>query len=166
MIKLTKKQLKQIIKEELSFLNEQSSPSELYDRFIYLRNEHQGELALLDRLGEKRYGEVIQIRDEMRADSSIEGYDAYKKFFNQVKQEYSLFPNTVRNLWDERHETPDITALKALKTEYDDLSSQFESRSGSNTSDYMYGRKRTEIVHAPTGEVVKTGLNRKGSLGT
>ena len=166
MIKLTKNQLKQIIKEELSFLNEQANPSELYDRLLYLRNEHQGEFALLDRLGEERYREVIQIRDSIEANPGGDDYSDYKKFFSQVKQQYSLFPNVVRNLWDERHETPDIAALKALKAEYDDLSNQFKSRSATSTEDSMYGRKRTEVIHTPTGKVVKTGLNRKGSLGT
>ena len=165
-MKITRRQLRQIIKEELSLLNEQSSPTELYDRLVYLRNEHQGEFALLDRLGEERYSEVIQIRADIEASPTGDDYNDYKEFFGRVKQQYNLFPNVVRNLWDERHETPDIEALKTLKAEHDDLSSQFESRSASNTSDFMYGRKRTEVVHAPTGAVVNTGVDRKGSLGT
>jgi len=164
-MKITRRQLRQIIKEGLSLLNEQSSPAEIYDRLVYLRNEHQGEFALLDRLGEERYGEVIQIRADAEANPSGDDYDDYKEFFGRVKQQYNLFPNVVRNLWDERHETPDIETLKGLKAEHDEISGQFEPRRASNTSDYMYGRKRTEVVHTPTGEVVNTGVNRKGSLG-
>ncbi len=165
-MKITHEQLRRLIKEELSLLNEQASPAELYDRLLYLRNEHQGEFALLDRLGEERYGEVIQIRADLDASPTGDDYSDYKEFFGRVKQQYSLFPNVVRNLWDERHETPDIEALKTLKAEHDELSSQFESRSATNTTDSMYGRKRTEVVHTPSGEVVNTGVDRKGSLGT
>ena len=165
-MKITRKQLRQIIKEELSLLNEQASPSEIYDRLVYLRNEHAGEFALLDRLGEEGYRSVIQIRDEIEANPSPEDYSDYKSFFGRVKQQYGLFPQTIRNLWDERHETPDIEELKRLKAEHDDLSSQFESRDATDTADSMYGRKRTSVIHTPTGDVVSTGTNRKGSLGT
>ena len=163
-MKITKRQLRRIIKEELSLLNE-SSPSDLYNRLVHLRNEHQGEFALLDTLGEDGFKEVMRIRDEV-LNSELEGYGAYTAFFGRVKQSYGLFPNVVRNLWDERHEMPDIEALKVLKAEHDDLDNKFESRGATNTTDSMYGRKRTEVVHTGTGEVVSTGVDRKGSLGT
>ena len=160
-MKLTKARLKQIIKEELSLLNE-PSPSDLYNRLVHLRNEHQGEFALLDTLGEDGFKEVMRIRDEV-LNSEGEGYDAYKVFFGRVKQLYNLFPNVVSNLWVTM---PDIEALKVLKAEHDDLDNKFESRGATNTTDSMYGRKRTEVVHTGTGEVVSTGVDRKGSLGT
>ena len=170
MIKLTKRKLEQIIKEELSLLSEQSSPSELYDRLVYLRSEHQGEFALLDKLGEKGYDEVTKLRNEKKSKAKKGGlkpYDAYREFFDIVKEKYSsLFPRAIRNLWDERHETPPIKDLKNLKAEHDDLSSQFKLRGATSTTDSMYGRKRTEVVHTPSGEVVNTGVDRKGSLGT
>ena len=165
-MKITRKHLRKLIKEELSLLKEQSNPSELYDRLVYLRNEHQGEFTLLDMLGEERYGEVIQIRADLEANPAGDDYSDYKEFFGRVKQQYRLFPSVVRDLWDERHETFDIEEIKRLKEEYDDLSGQFERKDATNTEDSMYGRKRFSVVHKPSGEVVETGLNRKGSLGT
>ena len=165
-IKITKDKLRQMINEELSLLNEQSSPAELYDRLTYLRNEHQGEFELLDMLGDEKFNEVIQIRDEILVNPSLEGYAGYKEFFDRVKQQYRLFPQTVRNLYDERYGKIDIEALKRFKSEHDELARQFETRRASNTTDYMYGRKRTEVVHTPTGEVVHSRVDRKGSLGT
>ena len=64
-MRITLRQLRRLIKEELSLLSEQASPAELYDRLLYLRNEHQGEFTLLDRLGEEGYSEVIKIRDSI-----------------------------------------------------------------------------------------------------
>ena len=165
-MKITRRQLRQIIKEALEVFSNQSDPEALYDRLLYLRSEHGGELALLDSLGEEKYREVTQIRDEMRADSNLEGYDAYRAFFDRVKEEFGLFPRTVRNLWDERHETPSIDDLKVLKSEYEELSGQFESGRADTEVDSMYGRKRNQVVHVPTGKIVNTSVDRKGSLGT
>jgi len=165
-MKITREQLRRLIKEELSLLSEQASPAELYDRLVYLRNEHQGEFELLARVGEDGFREVIQARDEILADPNLEGYEGYKAFFRRVKQQYNLFPETVRNLYDERYGGTDVEELKMLKAEYDDLYGQFRAESGTTAADSRYGRRRTQVVHTPTGEVVNTGVNRKGSLGT
>lgn len=161
-MKITRKQLRQIIKEAL----ESSGPAELYDRLVYLRNEHQGEFELLARVGEDGFKEVIQIRDEILADPNLEGYEGYKAFFRRVKQQYNLFPETVRNLYDERYGGTDVEELKMLKAEHDDLNGQFRAESGTTAADSRYGRRRTQVVHTPSGEVVRSSTNRKGSLGT
>lgn len=165
-MRITTEKLRNIIREELAQINEQATPTELYDRLVYLRNEHEGEFSLLNRLGEEGYRKVIQIRNDIESNPTSEDYNDYRSFFNRVKQEYNLFPNTIRNLWDERHETPDIEKLRDLKAEYDELSNQFELSVATGVEDSMYGRKRSNVIHKASGEIVNTGVNRMGSLGT
>ena len=158
-MRITRRQLRQIIKEELDTLSEQDSPVDPIDRLEFLRNEHQGEFALLDRLGEEGFKEVIKVRDEILANPSLEGYGGYQEFFNRVKEKYSLFPKTVRELYDERYGKVDLEDLKSLKSEYEGLSSQFEDVDDTGTVDSMYGRRRTQTVRKDTGDVVRTRVD-------
>lgn len=162
-MKITRKQLKQIIKEELSLLNEQQNSQDLHDRLMLLSREHGGEIELLNRLGEDGFNDVINIRNEFHNNAELEGYDAYAAFFKKVmnvskEKSYGLFAKTISNLWDERHTAPDIEKIKALKSEYDDLKSQFEKVDATGTVDSMYGKRRSQTVRKDTGDVVRTSV--------
>ena len=176
--KLTISELRKMISEQADAA--QDSPSDLYDRLLFLRNEHGGEFSLFERLGEDGYREVISIRDEILADPNLSGYDGYKEFFNRVgppaynrmtggrdqTNEFGLFPQTVRELYDERYGKVSIEDIIRLKSEHDELLGKFKTQDGTNIEDSVYGRKRSDIVHIDSGEIVNTSTDRKGSLGT
>ena len=180
-MKITNLQLRRIIREETRMLIEQKeTPQDLYDRMVFLRNEHIGEFQLLDKLGDAGYKEVISIRNDIVSREDLEDYDKYRELYRQIgpaqynistgghdpTNKYGLFAQTVRNLFDDRHKEKSLDELMKLKSEHYHLSGQFETVDASDGSDSAYGRKRTNIIHKSTGDVVSSTIDSKGSLGT
>ena len=170
-MKITDRKLRYLIREALS----SSDPQALYDRMKEIGWQYSVHFGLLRRLGEELHAEVIDILTKMsEADSS---YDGYAEFLKVVRASpYKLNPGGAYSLFmgdpgkDPGPQTPEnmgvtMDELLALFDEYEDLDGQFESKNATDQTDRVFGRKRTNIVHKPTGTVINSSTDRKGSLG-
>jgi len=165
-IKITKKQLRRIIKEAVAG----SEPQELYNRMLELREKQGLHFDLIRKLGEDTYIQMIDLLSEMHAEDPE--YDNYGNFHEIVRTKpYGIFPAAAHKLWFGISGrggplTPDSGEVMPNFEEHENLKSQFETVSGTSHVDSVYGRKRSNVVHTSTGTVVKSSTNRQGSLGT
>ena len=79
-MKITKTQLKQIIKEELSSVlgEEDSNPQALYDQMLSLERKYYHHFSEFDKLGADKYNDLISLRNKMHEEDR--SYDNYGKF--------------------------------------------------------------------------------------
>lgn len=157
-MKITTRQLRRIIREAITG----PEPQALYDRMLELRDQYGSHFQYLRRLGDK-YNELIDLRNEMyNQDNS---YDNYGVFLSKVRiKPFSIFPSSAYKLWFDG--VPTFEEVSSAIGEYEDLKGQFKEVNASDEADARYGRKRRNVVHEPSGIVVSSSLNRKGSLGT
>lgn len=165
-MKITEASLRRIIAEAITG----SDPQSLYDRYQELKSELGLHFDLLSRLGDDMYTELMDMLSSMHEQNS--SYDGYRKFQPAVKEKpYNIFAQSAHKLWfgPGGRGGPLIFPLADISRdykEYSDLKGQFKSVNATDQTDAVYGRKRTNIVHEPTGTVVKSSTDRKGSLGT
>ena len=165
-MKVTKRQLRRIIKEVAAG----SDPKKLYERMLELSDEVGPVSQMIERMGEEVYIQLMDLLEgQIEKDSSYSGYGEFlaqarlKPFLLQPSAAYQLFFGNSRDGSPKIIRPEDIQ--RELK-EYEDLKSQFETKDGTDQTDRVYGRKRRNVVHIPTGKVVKSSTDRKGSLGT
>ena len=160
-MKITKTQLKQIIKEELSSVlgEEDSNPQALYDQMLSLERKYYHHFSEFDKLGADKYNELISLRNKMhKKDSS---YDNYGKFQQTVRKDpFGVFPQSAHKIWNNVPPSPDVI------DKYKGLENQFQTKGATSQTDAVYGRRRLNVVHKDTGTVVSNTTNTRGSLGT
>lgn len=163
-MKVTRQQIRNILMEAMS----SSDPQDLYNRYLELGGITISPQRSLVKLGEDVYNELLDTVDQMRAEDPA----GYKAFFSKVTAApFNLRPPTAYGLF---HPDDPGRGMKALPwdealaqfQEHEDLHAQFETQDATDMTDRMYGRRRTKVVHKPTGKTVSTGVNRKGSLGS
>lgn len=165
-MKITRSQLRRIIKEAVSG----SEPQALYDRLKELEGEYSSHFYLLDRLGEEVYSGAMNLLQDMHQEDK--SYNNYGNFLAIVrKKPYGIQPSSAHKLWfgPSGRGGPLVIKLQDMSQEvkeYKDLKGQFKSVNATSQSDAVYGRKRTNIIHEPTGTVINSSTDRKGSLGT
>ena len=166
-MKISRRQIRQIIKEAISG----SDPKSLYERMLELKKSHGTHFNYIERLGKDVYDDLINLLTTMHAEDS--SYDGYGKFLDTVRvAPYRLQPAGAYRMWF-GSQIPGATpspqdALDAMDLfeEYQSLKDQFETVDGTDQTDRVYGRKRSNVIHKPTGTRVKSSTDRKGSLGT
>ena len=168
-MKITKAQLKQIIKEELSSVldEEDSNPQALYSRMLELEKQYGAHFSYFAKLGADGYSALINLRNEMHdpnddAITNRAGYDNFQKMIRG--RPYNIFPAGAYRLW--YHGVPSVEEVSSAFSEHRELKNQFSTANASDEADVVYGRKRKNVTHTNTGTVVSSLTNRKGSLGT
>jgi len=168
-MKITKRQLKRIIKEAISG----NDPQSLYDRKMELEKDHSSHFYYIRTLGEKTYTGLIDLLSKMNTED--DSYNNYGNFLKIVRTPpYNVDPSAAYKMWfgtqrvgaSHGPQARQISDIMDDFDEYEAIRDQFENVSGTNQTDRVYGRKRTNIVHKPTGTVVKSSTDRKGSLGS
>ena len=56
--------------------------------------------------------------------------------------------------------------INSLIARLEELESLYKREDITDERDSMYGRKRHQVTHVPTGTVVDSGVNKRGSLGS
>tara|TARA_R100000900_G_scaffold110717_1_gene86060 strand:- start:149 stop:718 length:570 start_codon:yes stop_codon:yes gene_type:complete len=189
-MKITKTQLKQIIKEEISrVLSEELDPLAKYERLIKLNKTYNSDWHLLKsiplgrgQLDDDQYERLLVLRDstpDYYEFSSAVGTDYDRSTGRHTSNnEFGLSASTARGI----HGNPTrdsegrdslirtggnpVADVKSAWEEYEELSQQFETVNASDATDARYGRRRKNVIYIPTGEVIKSSTNRKGSLGS
>lgn len=163
-MKITKRQLKRIIKEEYRrLIQENAAPEDLYNRMLELQEKHSSEINTVNRIGLDGYSEIIKLRDEMREQDP--SHDNYGNFQQQVKSK--IMAGLAYKMWFEQYQTfLSGEELAPLVDEYNDLKEQFRRVETTDAVDRRYGRKRHAMEHIPTGKRFSLGTNRRGSLGS
>lgn len=170
-MKITKTQLRDMIREAVrETLNEVTS-AEVYERYKELKKEHERDFWIIEKAGAEVLEELMAIRD------AAEDYsDFYKKVgpgvydrstgFHKRNNKFGLQAWDVKALWDKKTGGKPISELIKLKKEFDKLKDRFKHVSASSKTDMVYGRRRTNVIDTETGEVVSSSTDREGSLGT
>jgi len=168
-MKITKAQLKQIIKEELSSVldEEDSNPQALYSRMLELEKQYGAHFSYFAKLGADGYSALINLRNEMHdpnddASTNRAGYDTFQETISG--RPYNISPSGAYSLWYDG--VPSVEEVSSAFDEHRELKNQFKTGGGSDQTDAVYGRKRQNVTHTNTGTVVSSLTNRKGSLGT
>ena len=190
-MKISDKKMRRIIREEYTrLLSEKvdlamaSDPSEMWKELQALRGNK--DIGLLEKLGPDKYANLLALRDQYSSDPS-----GYGKFYELVSipgshktqfkfdpetnkmttirpedNDYMLFGNVAKAVFDRRAGVTSAQEVSDLMARRDELAGQFERSDATDRADSMYGRRRHQVVHTPTGTVVAGGVNRQGSLGT
>lgn len=165
-MKVTRQQIRSILMEAMS----SSDPQDLYNRYLELGGNSISSQRRLVKLGEDVYNELLDTLNQIRAEDPTR--EGYKKFFAKVTvPPFRLLPATAFALFHPDDVGRGMEALPwdealAESQEHEDLQAQFETQDATDMTDRMYGRRRTIVVHKPTGTTVSNGVNRKGSLGS
>ena len=190
-MKITKTQLKQIIKEEIEnvLAEEDSDPNAKYERLMQITKTYNLDWHLLKsipfgrgKLEDEQYERLLALRDstpDYYEFQSAVGTDYDRRTGRHVSNnEFSLSAEDARaihgrvsmdsegNRSVNRMGGNPLADVKSAWEEYEDLSPQFETVNASSETDARYGRRRKNVVYIPTGEVINTSTNRKGSLGS
>jgi len=174
-MKITKSQLKQLIREAVrEHLREGTTSSEsqvAFDRLNDLKDRYELDFWILDKGGADILQQVYDLRD-----ASKDYSDFYHKVgpgkYNSTKGSHDrtnrigLSAERVKTLWSNRSASTSVQELQKLKQEFDQLKGRFISQKASSKADSVYGRKRTNMVDTQTGEVVSSKTDREGSLGS
>ena len=190
-MKITKAQLKQIIKEEVerAMRDDDQDPLAKYERLIELNKTYNTDWHLLKsiplgrgRLDDEQYERLLALKASMpnySEFSSAVGTDYDRSTGRHVyNNEFGLSADQARSI----HGMPQMDSegrrsvrntggnpladVKSAWEEYTELSQQFETVNASDESDARYGRRRENVIYIPTGEVIKSSTNRRGSLGS
>ena len=166
-MKISRRQIRQIIKEAITG----SDPKSLYERMLELKKLHGIHFSYMKSLGEDMYADLVELLVKMHAEDP--SYDGYSEFLATVRvAPYRLQPSGAYRLWhgSQMAGAPpapqDALDAMDLFDEYQSLEDQFETVDGTDQTDAVYGRKRSNVIHKPTGTRVKSSTDRKGSLGT
>ena len=174
-MKITQRQLRRIIKEEVRRLHEAADPQALYDEMNSLFSQYGPYLGKIEDLGAEKYEKLVSLRDSAKD---------YNEFFFAVKApswsssrnretgthydkptEFNLSPNLAHWFYNLKSDHPAFREIESAGKRHAELKAMFKNVKGSTEGDHVYGRKRTNVVHTPTGEVVSSTTDRQGSLG-
>ena len=190
-MKISYKKIRRIINEEYTRLlsekvdlTKSTDPKEMWKELQALKSNR--DIGLLDKLGPDKYSNLQALRDQYASDPS--GYTGFYslvaipgshetrfKFDPETNKmttirpegnDYMLFGNVAREVFDGRAGVAPASEVLAHKARRDELDGQFERSDATDTADSMYGRRRHQVIHTPTGTVVAGGVDRQGSLGT
>ena len=186
-MKITENRLRRIVRSVLAEqvdLSKPGDPKSLYDELLSLRSNR--DLDLFSKLGPDKYASLLALRDQYTSDPS--GYGGFFKLTtvpgqhltkmswdpvtNKMTQtqpegnDYMLLPAAAHSVFNRRSGVTSASEIPIMISRRDELEGQFERRNVTDTADSMYGRKRHQIVHIPTGTVVTGGVDRQWSLGT
>jgi len=190
-MKITKTQLRNIIKEEINrVLSEEGlDPNAKYERLMQITKTYNLDWHLLKsipfgrgKLEDEQYERLLALRDstpDYYEFQSAVGTDYDRRTGRHVSNnEFSLSAEDARaihgrvsmdsegNRSVNRMGGNPLADVKSAWEEYEDLSPQFETVNASSETDARYGRRRKNVIYIPTGEVIKSSTNRKGSLGS
>ena len=141
-----------------------TDPQSLYTRYVELQNSKTNSLV---RLGEDVYNELYELVNQ-----ALEEDSGYGDFHSRVRvAPFKLSPIKAFGLYHPSDPSRGIKMLswpeaQAETIELEDLENQFEIQDSTSQADLRYGRKRSKIVHKPTGTVISNKANKKGSLGS
>ena len=186
-MKITENRLRSIVRSVLSEQVDLSKPGdakELYDELLSLRSNR--DLDLFSKLGPDKYASLLALRDQYASDPS--GYGGFFKLTTVPGQhltkmswdpvtnkmahtrpegnDYMLLPAAAHSVFNRRSGVTSASEIPSMISRRDELEAQFERSDATDTADAMYGRKRHQVIHKPTGTIVSGGVNRQGSLGT
>lgn len=158
---------------------------ETFKKLQDLRTQTSSEGSLLRhcRGDYDRYG---RLRALVLAAREAGTYDAYAELTRTIGGQYnyrtgntdyaegnefrvaSAFFGLYHTLVLDRPDLPILTKeeLEALLTEKGELEALFETRRANTMTDAVYGRTRHSTFFKPTGEQVRTSVDRQGSLGS
>lgn len=157
-MKISKMQLKEMIREAVRRQLNESDSHALYAELEELKNtmEFFGNfVAHIGRIGPEGMAKVFELKNAS---------DSYEEFFHSVKAAKILMaPEHKRAVWDK---FDSLEELMSKVDRYKELAGRFEKKEITDHVDRVYGRKRYAIVDKETGDKVKSYTNRKGSLGT
>ena len=159
-MKVTRQQIRKILLEAMS----SSDPQGLYDRYQELDGVSR---RMLVKLGEDVYNELLDLLNQVRDEGGT-----YKEFFPRATAApFKLRPAMAYRVFHPDDPGRGIEVLpwdeaQAEAQEYEDLKAQFETQDATDQVDRVYGRRRTKVVHKPTGTTVSNNTDRKGSLGS
>lgn len=191
-MELTRNKLRGLIVEELTrVLSEQSvsggaDPQQGYEELKTLRANR--DLDLASQLGgAAQYSALLQVRDGIDS-SAPKAFEQFRDLVvmpspSQRRYEYDPTTGKMTTVQPEGNDFM-LNSLQAshvfrgmlgvtppdqidvLTKRREELESLYERQDVTDERDAMYGRKRHQIVHIPTGTVVDGGVNRQGSLGS
>ena len=182
-MKIKKSQLRRIILEEVQRLHETQSgedPRAMYDRMVSLEKKYASDWQKLKSIDYSKQGYLDDDAWE-RLLSLRDSTDNYGDFFNAVSRrfnrstgrhektnEFHLMASYARAVFNNETGYP-LAELKKAHEEFKKLKPRFRSSDGTDMSDSVYGRRRTNVVFVHddgSEEVISSKVNRRGSLGT
>lgn len=188
-VKLSPKQLEQIIKEELGKILEYEDndfPFDEYEELQILKNRTSFFRILME-LGEDGYAKLVELKrehdemlntvgeDEMTTDYQGDPQSVRSKESNKIRKiaedlfnqagVTSFVREKVNGFINRPHSVPNLEEIISMRERYDELLSDFEETEASDARDARYGRTSVIITHLPTGASIRKH-DREGSLGS
>jgi hypothetical protein len=154
-MKITVRQLRDIIKEEVSRVISENTTLEQSAEDYAKFKEGQKHLGLWSQLVSK-IPDIDALKEEAQGD--------YYRFFDAVKKKAP----TARPNYIDMYFNMDVNRdqVEEMHNDYEKLKGFFKEADVTSERDVQYGRKRTQVIDVRTGQPVDTLGGTGGSLGT